>query len=64
MTSSVYLNRQEEVMLDQMAGANQLPPNSILRIALRELYARSDQAGRLPLVGVKPAASTPSTRDV
>lgn len=54
MTSSLYLDREEELLLDRLAGVNRLSRNSILRLALRELAALADPAGRLPLLGRRP----------
>lgn len=48
---SIYLNRREQLMLDRLAGVNGLAPNTVLRLALVQLHALADAAGRLPLAG-------------
>lgn len=50
-TKSVHLDGQEQLMLDKLAGVNQLPANTVLRLALRQLFTLADGEGRLPLVG-------------
>lgn len=57
MTSSIYLDREEELLLERLAGMNQLSRNTVLRLALRELGSRADRDGRLPLIGRRPPAA-------
>jgi len=49
VTSSVYLSRAEELQLQQLSAMNDLKPNEVLRLGLRELAAQADATGRLPL---------------
>jgi len=51
MTSSIYLDREEELLLDKLSGVNRLSRNTVLRLALRELATRADPQGQLPLLG-------------